>query len=222
MQNTRVRINLLAKNVQLGFRAGVAASGAFIRKNSGKIIYYTFVAIALCAIACAAEKLRSGKAPDAGVLVLPAAELAPSAAMEKELSIRLQPGMEIIRGYSAVPEWNKLLGQWETHMGTDFSCPENRVESLCEGVVETVGESGVCGGFIEIAAGEFLLRYASMDVAAELEPGDALMPGDFLGFADESMPGEAHMGPHIHVELYQNGRIAELEDELEKNPADDD
>ena len=98
---------------------------------------------------------------------------------------------------------------WETHPAVDYACAGG-VLCLREGTVRTVGASGVYGGFVEVESDGMLMRYASIEPAENIEPGIALEPGDEIGTADASMPGEADAGAHLHLELFMNGEAADF------------
>ena len=196
---------------------------AFARAHGGKIAYYACVAVVLSAIAYAAEQYRADQASEADVLMLPAAELEEAATTsEAEPALLLPADAERLRAYGRIPEWNAGLGLWEAHAAVDYRYPEARVLSLSAGTVRTVGRSGVYGGFVEVESGEYLLRYASVSVDDAIEPGAEIAAGDWIGTADASMPAEAQMGPHLHLELYQAGEAVDFEAHAEKKqPAAD-
>lgn len=181
---------------------------AFVRRNAGRLLYYGAVAVVLAAVALAADAQREDEAQE---LVLPAADVASAAReAEEERFLRID-GMELLRGYGALPAWNGELHQWEAHPATDYAIEGGRVLSLCAGRVRTVGESGVYGGFVEVEAEGMLLRYASIEPDAELKAGESVAAGQELGRAADGMPGEGDMGAHLHLELYLDGESADFE-----------
>lgn len=184
------------------------AGAAFARRNAGRLLYYGAVAVVLAAVALAADAQREDEAQE---LVLPAAEVASTAEEGGEEKLLRIEGMELLRGYGALPAWNGELHQWEAHPATDYALPDGRVLSLCAGRVRTVGESGVYGGFVEIEAEGMLLRYASIEPDAELKAGESVAAGQELGRTADGMPGEGDMGAHLHLELYLDGESADFE-----------
>ena len=180
----------------------------FMRRRRGGIAYYGGVALALAAIAFAAERYRAEPEGAAVEPVLPAVELAEPAQAEEEESLYLPEDVELLRNYSRIPEWNGELRLWETHAAVDYRMDE--VASLSAGLVRTVGRSGVYGGFVEVEWGEYLLRYASIAPREGLSPGDVLKAGDPIGEADASMPGEATDGAHLHLELLLDGNCEDF------------
>lgn len=200
----------------------IRRSAEIMKKYGGKIAYYGAVTIALSAIAIAAEQYRTDRDEAADALILPAVDVEAAAPAEKKTSFQLPEDMISIRGFTREPRWNQDLGQWENHMAVDYRCPDNVVVSACDGVVSMIGESGVCGGFVEITAGEYLLRYASMEPEQKLEPGMKVSAGDVIGTADASMASEALMGAHLHLELIKMGESIDFAMEAEKNTAQSD
>ena len=175
----------------------------FLKKNGGRIAYYALVVVALCAIARAAEIYRADIAAE-DALVLPAVDVLE--VEEPAPEILLPEEWKLLRGYSDEPQWRSELGMWETHPAVDYACAG--VLCLQDGIVRTVGESGVYGGFVEVESDGALMRYASIEPAEGIEPGAALEMGDLIGTADASMPGEADAGAHLHLELYLDGGAA--------------
>ena len=104
-----------------------------------------------------------------------------------------------------MPTWNAGLGFWESHEAVDYQMKDDAVVSLTSGVVCAVGRNGIWGGFVEVTCGDAVLRYASIAPRSDLSLGDALLPGDVIGQADTSMPGEAELGAHLHLELQRDG-----------------
>lgn len=182
---------------------------AFTKSRAGQIGYYACIALALTAIAFAAERYRGDRGIKTPAPALPAVELSvPEQAEEEEALLCAPEGAEVLRAFAGAPEWNGALVMWETHAAVDYRLEGNAVTSLSTGVVRTVGESGVYGGFVEIECGEWLLRYASIVPREEIAPGDAVKIGDPIGTANDSMPGEAGLGAHLHLELMR-GEIYE-------------
>lgn len=176
-----------------------------IRKNAARIAYYGGVALALCAFAFAAQSIRDRREKTQTAPALPAVEMEENAPAESAAFV-LPQAYTILRGYAASPEWNAQLGCWQSHPGADVTSADQTALSICEGVVRSVGKNGIYGGFVEVEAGEFLVRYASVAPAEDLAVGSALSVGDAIGTMDTSMPAEAHFGAHLHLEIQSDGR----------------
>lgn len=204
------------KKVSLKWNEILKSVTAFIRKHSGQIAYYACVALVLTAVAVAAERLR----PDSGMeetLVLPAVELNVPEVEKAEPRLQVPEGMIELRAYAGQPEWNSVHGHWETHTAVDFVCADGTVRSFSGGTIKTIGKSGVYGGFVEVEQDDMLLRYASIEPSDNLRIGDAVEKGDTIGTADDSMPGEAYMEGHLHLEIVRDGICLDLDKELDKS-----
>lgn len=182
------------------------------KAHGGKVAYYGGIMLVLGAIAVAAEAYR-GRFTRTEPLVLPPAEVEISAVQTFQEPVFVLPeNLSIMRSYSQLPQWNDALGLWETHTAVDYRCEDGQVCSLTRGIVQTIGTSGVYGGFIEVETQQYLLRYASIAPDEALKAGDSVAPGAVLGVADNSMPGEEHQGAHLHLELeYMGERVNILE-----------
>ena len=206
MRSTR-KLSAALQGVQALVRRGTRRIIDFIRKNGGRIAYYALVAVALCAIARAAEIYRADNAAEEA-LVLPAVDALDVLEEEPAPEVLLPEDWRLLRGYSDEPQWRSELGMWETHPAVDYDCAG--VLCLQDGIVRTVGESGVYGGFVEVESDGALMRYASIEPAEGIEPGAALETGDLIGTAYASMPGEADAGAHLHLELNLDGEAADF------------
>jgi len=187
-----------------------------LKQHAGQIGYYACVVLVLAAVAMAAERLRSGKEP-VEALILPAVELAEPVREEADAMFELPEGMEAVAVYASQPEWSSAHRQWETHAAVDFVCEDDAVRSFSEGIVRTVGRSGVYGGFIEVETGEYMLRYCSVTPEDEIVPGKKLKKGETVGKTNDSMSGESHAGPHLHLELWENAVSRNIMELIGKN-----
>ena len=183
---------------------------AILRKYRGRIAYYGAVALVLTAIAFAAETYRSG---DAGELILPAQEIAPVLQQSQPAQeIFRSADMTVLRGYSNGLIWNRELGQWESHPAVDYRVEDGAVSCFEAGTVQTVGESGRYGGFIELQCADGrLCRYASIEPLEGIHAGEKIRAGEIIGVANDSMPGESYLGPHLHLEVIADGKTADME-----------
>lgn len=184
-------------------------------RHRGRILYYGGVALVLAALALAAEGYRQG---DENALVMPGTQIVSALQQRKASPEILRPeGMTLQRRFSAAPEWNGLLRQWESHEAVDYWMQDVGVRCLEAGTVRTVGESGVYGGFVEIECDDRLYRYASLQPDVEIHAGMHLEAGELIGEADDCMPGEAGQGRHLHLEVYDAGAAVDFESLYGKN-----
>ncbi len=183
------------------------------KKHGGKIAYYGCVALVLAGIAIAAEQYRNDVSePD--MLILPPAEVEISAEVEQDPLFTIPENLTLLRPYSQLPLWNEELELWENHTAVDYRCAEDQVLSFSDGIVQTIGTSGLYGGFVEIETKEYLLRYASIDPADDLAPGDSISAGEVLGVASEGMPGEGQLGRHLHLEVERMGERVDFVEQV--------
>lgn len=203
-----------------GARGGLTSLARLTRKHAGKVAYYGGIAVALLAIAAAAERYRG--AEEGERLLLPAADL-PVASEQRmeEAKATLPEGARILRGYSALPQWNEAFARWEAHTAVDIAFPEDEVYCVLEGEVIAVGRSSAWGGFAEVLCGDRLLRYASIEPEEGLEIGVRIAVGDRIGRADGSMSGEAEMDAHLHLEVWEGENSVDFAALAAKIPASD-
>lgn len=187
---------------------------ALLKKNRGRILYYGGVVLVLTAIAFAAESYLHSEPEQ---LVIPTAEVSTLLERIQEPEIIYPEGMELLRAFSAQPEWNSVLRQWESHEAMDYTIADGIVICLEDGILRAVGESGACGGFAEVACGERTYVYASIIPDAELRPGAEISAGESIGRTDNAMPGEQVLNAHLHLAVLENGRPTDFESLYRKN-----
>lgn len=203
-------------------RERLARPAGLIGRHAGRLAYYGGIAVALCAIALAAGEYRRGEDGDGEALLLPAADL--SGVMERiqaEPEASLPEGWRLVRGFSRLPEWNGELGQWEAHTGVDVAFADGMVPCLREGEVVGLGRSGIWGSFVELKCGGRIFRYAGVEAEEGLEIGSMLAAGERIGRMDGSMPGEAGMEAHVHLEVWEGEEAIDFEQVYAKIPAGD-
>jgi len=169
-----------------------------IKSNLGHIAYYSMVALALALIAWAAQDFRPEEVHAVQQQAMPAA------AEEVRTYIPLfemPDASAIVQQYSSVPMWDHYMKCWHTHTAVDYTCTDGKVLSLSEGTIESVGEDGVLGGFVEIKTDAFMLKYASVEPGTELKDGMQIKKGEPIGFTAANMAAEAHLGNHVHLEV---------------------
>lgn len=188
----------------------ISAVSRIIRRNFGKIAYYTGVLAVLCAVAYAAEIYRSNDPVRDGELILPAVEMETPAQTPEPNPFLLPEGAVCIRGFSAGPEWNGELTQWESHPAVDYTFENGEVPCLRAGRVVSIGESGIHGGFVELDCGDVLMRYASIEPSEEIEANMELKAGDSIGRVSGSMLSEGMLPDHLHLEIRRDGEAVDL------------
>lgn len=187
----------------------------FMKRNLGKIAYYACLALVLAAIAFAAEQYRreAAEQPEIAAVQSPAAaQLQTSEALVDRPASAL-----LLRGFDKYPAWNTALRCWEVHQATDYQIEGNRVTCAYPGAISDVGESGRLGGFVIIDSDWLRILYASVTPDADIAPGQRIEAGKEFAEVDDSLPGEAGMGPHLHIECFVNGNMSDFEALIGKN-----
>lgn len=193
---------------RIWIRAGKAYKGMLrlLWRNRGQVLYYGGIAFVLCAFALAAQNLRAERVEEAeGASALPVQETE-QAELPQQGRYALPEGSEILRAYSAQPEWCAEMGCWQCHTGVDIAFSDSQVRAVCDGEISAIGRDGSSGGFLNTQGGEEQVRYSSMTPLETLEIGMEVKAGDVLGTADESRVGEAWAGAHLHLEILRDGK----------------
>lgn len=99
--------------------------------------------------------------------------------------------------------YNKTLGDWRTHNGTDYGCAGgDTVFAPVSGTVEQVGTDGNWGAFVTIRDGkDRLWRLYGVD-NPEVKEGESVVTGQQLGKAG-TIGCENALGAHIHMEILE-------------------
>lgn len=100
------------------------------------------------------------------------------------------------------------------HKAVDFAAAEGtEVVAVLDGTVTKVGYSKLLGGYVKINHGNGLETvYKSLNRDINLKVGDVVARGDVIGTVSNSMGQEKEMGPHLHFEVWESGKV--------KNPHD--
>ena len=112
--------------------------------------------------------------------------------------------------------YNKTLGDWRTHNGTDFACDEgDEVLAILDGTVTETWDDGLMGACVRIdhGAGRESV-YCGLASSAEVKPGAQVKAGQTIGRAGGSMPSESAQDCHLHLELLENGARVDPMDTL--------
>ena len=197
-------------------KKGLKAGLSYLKRNRGEILYYAAVLLVLSGLAWGAEQYRSRRAelPEP-VQVVSAAEIAEAEPVET--SFELPAGLILLRDFSPVPLWNEQDLSWQAHPAADYASADGLVRALADGTVQAVGVSGVLGGFAQVQSGEVVLKYCCIRPDDRLVPGAEVRKGDIIGAEQNTMPAEAQLGNHLHLEAYRGGEIINPRDLLQGN-----
>jgi murein DD-endopeptidase MepM/ murein hydrolase activator NlpD len=97
-----------------------------------------------------------------------------------------------------------ILGYLRMHSGLDFAAPTGTpIFSVTDGVVAYAGRKGGYGNFVQVNhGGGIATGYGHMSRIAAA-PGQRVRQGQIIGYVGST---GLSTGPHLHYELYRNGR----------------
>lgn len=102
--------------------------------------------------------------------------------------------------------FNKTMGDWRTHSGTDFEMNEgDKVYSVGNGQVKRVTSEVKWGYCIEVDYGEFTARYCGISQEDAVSVGQQVYKNSVIGSVSTS-PCEELDGTHLHLEIIKNGK----------------
>lgn len=111
------------------------------------------------------------------------------------------PG-QILAAYSGDElVFNKTMGDWRTHNGTDYACAEgDAVTAPTAGTVRTVGTDANWGAVIELEDAEGRCWRLCGVASPKVKEGETVEAGAKLGKA-AAVACESALGTHIHMEV---------------------
>lgn len=113
---------------------------------------------------------------------------------------------KVLRGYSdSELTYDETMEDWRAHIGTDYAATEGEsVKAMLGGKVSAVTQDNLYGGCVRVTDGDTEILYAGLDKLSVSE-GDTISAGDALGTAVKTLPAEATLKTHIHIEMRQAG-----------------
>lgn len=120
---------------------------------------------------------------------------------------------DVLRGFSGEElVFDKTMGDWRTHKGTDFACqPEEEVVAIADGEVTGVYTDGMMGNCITITHdNKIVSTYSGLASNASMKVGMKVEAGDVIGTAGNSMIAESAEESHIHVEVTKDGEYIDI------------
>lgn len=102
--------------------------------------------------------------------------------------------------------YNKTLGDWRTHNGTDYGCADgDSVFAPVSGTVEQTGTDGNWGPFVTIRDGKDRLWRLYGVANPAVKQGESVVTGQQLGTAG-TVGCENALGAHIHLEILEGDK----------------
>ena len=99
------------------------------------------------------------------------------------------------------------LNEWSTHNAVDLKAEEGaEVTAMYDGTVIKTGKTFLNGYYVVVDHGDNVVAtYASIkDV--EVNVGENVKQGDVLGYVSTTAESEYKEGPHLHLEVAENGK----------------
>lgn len=115
---------------------------------------------------------------------------------------------KVLTPYSEQPLYNKTLDTYRAHTAIDFDGEEGqRVRPFANGVVAAVEQDALWGDCVTVDHGAGVTSvYRGIEPSVEV--GDEVTTADHLGSLAD-VPCESDLGPHLHLELYKDGQVAD-------------
>lgn len=105
--------------------------------------------------------------------------------------------------------WLATQGRYQTHKAIDFKAPAGtNVYAVYDGTVEAVYDDTLEGTVIVIKHQDNVKTvYKSLDSSVSVRVGDTVRTNDVIGKVSDSMTYEVAEGPHLHFEVWKDGKI---------------
>ena len=110
----------------------------------------------------------------------------------------------ILTPFSERPLYNKTMADYRAHTALDLGGEEGQsVMVIAEGTVSATEEDPLWGPTVTVDHGEGVIS-VYRGVSATVPQGAHVDVGNVIGKL-AAIPSEAHLGPHLHLELYHQG-----------------
>ena len=115
---------------------------------------------------------------------------------------------KVLTPFSEQPLYNQTLDTYRAHTAIDFDGEDGQsVRPFANGTVSAVEEDALWGGCVTVDHGAGVISiYRGISPAVRV--GDELTTDDRIGMLAD-VPCETDLGPHLHFELYKDGKIAD-------------
>lgn len=115
---------------------------------------------------------------------------------------------QVTHGYSTdALAYSETMSDWRIHNGTDIEAVLGaQVMAITSGTVTDIYNDEYLGTTVVLEhPGDVVSVYSNLMENPPVSIGDEVMPGTVIGSVGESALGESAQGPHLHLEIYQNG-----------------
>lgn len=115
---------------------------------------------------------------------------------------------ETVAGYAMdVLSYNETTRDWRVHNGVDIAAETGTVVcAAADGTVYTVYEDETMGTTVVIRhADGYVTKYASLDKAVSVTPGQTVTVGQAIGTVGQSALLETAIGEHVHFSVTRDG-----------------
>ena len=104
--------------------------------------------------------------------------------------------------------YNETIGQFLNHEGIDLSANQGEEVWACIDGIVTIAEGELLEGVDIIITTENGIQvvYRYVDSIEGLKTGDTVTQGDVIGHIAEARGIEYGLGPHLHIEVYENDK----------------
>ena len=182
--------------------------GEFMKRNA----FYLLIVLCIASVATVIALAASGDfGSDPGSAVVQPEpddpDEKPDEPEEPTLSFESPVNGTVSLEYSdTVLVWNDTLGQYEVHLGVDFTGDDLSVFAAEAGTVSEVGTDVLEGNYVVIDHEDgYQTRYYSLDENIEVAKGDTVEKGQLLGTMSASRGSESLAGNHLHFEMSKDG-----------------
>lgn len=118
------------------------------------------------------------------------------------ISGKIQKGFD-----SAVLQYSATYGDMRIHLGLDISASVgSEIVASGNGYVTNIYQDALLGNVVEIDHGNgIVIKYCGLDKTIAVSNGQDVIIGQKIGITS-SVPAECGDDPHIHIEVYENGK----------------
>ena len=197
--------------------------GDFIKKNAFYLLILLCIASVATIIALAASGDFGGETDPGAEVVLPDPDDGgndekpdepdkpdqPDQPEKPVLSFVSPVSGTVSQSYSdSALVWNSTLGQYEVHLGVDFTGEDLSVLASEAGTVSDIVNDPLDGVCVVIDhADGYQTRYCSLDENVQVAKGDTVEKGQIIGNMAATRGSESLAGNHLHFEMLKDGEL---------------